>query len=163
MKIDYLFSKRNKFGSLLISWASKFEGLSLLYIPSHIAVLIDETIVIESTFFTGIRIIPYSHWQVKNIELYKIPCENKYRRSKDILSKAYSLWGKGYDWLGIMFFGVSFIKLILFGDKLPNENKWQNKNRYFCSEFVAMLVDKDFSMCTPAKICDSLIKEGLNG
>jgi hypothetical protein len=54
MKIDYLFSKNNKIGSRLISWAAKFENTGLEYNPSHIAILLNDTWVIESTFFTGI-------------------------------------------------------------------------------------------------------------
>lgn len=155
MKVDYLFSRRNRWGSKMIAWASSKEDLSLQEIPSHMAVLLDDTVVIESTFTTGVRMIPYEKWSEINEELYSIPCERHYRHSRNVLEKAYSVWGAGYDWKGIIYFAYCFVRLILLGDALPSANKWQRENKYFCTEFAARLVDEDFSMMTPAKICDT--------
>lgn len=163
MKVDYLFSRRDKWGSRLIAWGSKYENLDLEHAPSHIAVLLNDSIVVESTFTTGVRLVPYAEWAKINEELYKIPCIHSYRASKDTLEQAFSLWDKGYDWTGIAFFAVSLVRFILFKTPLPKHNEWQDKNRYFCTEFVAMLVDADFSMSTPAKICDTWLKETSSG
>ncbi len=66
MKVDYLFSRNPKSTvSKLIAWAAKYEKLKLDKYPSHIAVLLDETIVVESTLLTGVRMIPYSSWKKK--------------------------------------------------------------------------------------------------
>jgi hypothetical protein len=163
MKVEYVFSKRNKWGSKLIAWGSSYENLDLEHIPSHVGVLLNNSIVVESTFFSGVRVVPYSEWLKINQELYKLPCAQEYRSSKDTLDRAFSLWSKGYDWAGIMYFGWSLLKLILLDKPLPAKNKWQKNNRYFCTEFVAMLVDEDFSMSTPAKICDAWLKEMSSG
>lgn len=154
MKVEYLFSKSPKsIFSKAIAWASSKEGIKLEKYPSHMAVLLDDTMVIESTLTTGVRMIPYSHWLKKNEELYKIPCMHEVRSSKDTLEKAYAKWGAGYDWMGILFFTWRFLGLILFKKSMPGKNHWQNKKRYFCCEYAGTLTGEDFSMKTPARIC----------
>lgn len=160
MKISYLFSKNGKIGSLLIQWASSFqsfENVKKSRIPSHVAILVDDQWVIESTFFTGVRIIPVSKWAKKNELLYLV--ERPPKESKVFLQKATSVWDKPYDWCGILFFTIKFMKLIMTGEELPKENPWQGKNHYFCTELIGKLESKDYSMTTPAKLCDDLKKE----
>ena len=157
MKVEFLFSRNKKIGSKLIAWASKYENLDMDNLPSHMAVLIDETWVIESTLFTGVRIIPYTNWLLKNEELYKIKCPRD-RESKHTLKTAFSVWGKGYDWFGIAYFAYSFLRLMFFKEPLPLKNKWQRNNKYFCTEYAGKLTGQDFSMYSPARIC----KEWLN-
>lgn len=153
MKVDYLFSRRpHSISSSLISWASSKEGFKLEAYPSHMAVLLDNTMVVESTFTTGVRIIPYSHWIKKNEELYRIPCK-EIRNSQDTLNAAFRLWGKKYDWMGIMYFAWRFLGLMLLKKPLSAKNHWQSDNKYFCSEYAGSLTGQDFSMKSPAKIC----------
>lgn len=152
MKVEYLFSRNNKIGSRLISWAAKAEKLGLEENPSHIAVLLNNEIVIESTLSTGVRIIPYSKWLEKNRQLARIPCTNLYRPSMDVFAELTSLWGKKYDWKGILFFGLSYLRLMIFKTEMPKENLWQNKDRYFCTEFAAILSGCKCSMDSPAKL-----------
>lgn len=154
MKVEYLFSIRPKSCfSRFISWGSSFEDLKLDKYPSHMAVLIDNIMVIESTFLNGVRIIPYDKWKEINCELYKIPCIQQSRDSQDALNKAFSLWGRGYDWAGILYFIWRFLGLILLKRPLPAKNHWQNNKRYFCTEYAGSLTNQDLSMKTPAKVC----------
>lgn len=160
MKVEYLFSRRPKsIFSKLIAWASEYERLDLIETPSHMAVLLDDSIVVESTFTTGVRMIPYAHWQKKNQELYKIPCFQYYRQSKVTLDRAFRLWGKGYDWLGICYFLKCFIELMIWKRPIPDYNRWQVRTRYFCTEYAGSLTGENLSMKTPAKICDEWLKE----
>ena len=151
MKVDYLFSKNNKIGSKLISWASSFEQLDMGLLPSHVAVLLNDTWVVESTFTSGVRVVPYDKWLDINEELYKVPCSTTDRSSTQILKTATEIWSKSYDWAGIAYFAVCFVNLIAFKKPLPAENKWENKNRYFCTEYVERLTKMDLRMHTPAK------------
>lgn len=160
MKVEYLFSRNNKIGSKIISWASSHEKLNLDVYPSHVAVVLDGTWVIESTLFTGVRIVPYSKWIVFNEELYRIPCIQNHRPSVDILEKATKVWHKKYDWLGIMYFAICYLGVIFNGSKLPSENKWQNKNKYFCTEYVGQLSGIEYSMTSPAKLLCTML-EGI--
>lgn len=173
MKVDYLFSRNTKIGSRAISWASSKEievmkdfdamGLDKSKIPSHAAVLLNEQLVVESTMSTGIRIIPYKQWKEHNIEVAKVPCSKQFMNSEDVLEHAIDLWGKKYDWKGISYFTCCFARLALAGKSLPSENKWEQEDMYFCTEFVARLEDLDAAMMTPAKMMIMFMKEATNG
>lgn len=151
MKVEYLFSRNKKIGSRLIAWAASYEKLPIKEIPSHCAILLDETWVIESTLFTGVRVAPYEKWKIINEELYRIPCVTASRDSKETLSLATSVWNKGYDWPGVLYFLFCYVQLILFKRSIPKENKWQKKRLYFCTEYMAKLTGLNFSMASPAK------------
>lgn len=159
MKIHYLFSRNKKIGSKIISWAAKFENTGLEQLPSHVAILMNDSWVIESTFASGVRVVPYFKWKQINEELYKIPCVQDYRSSEEVMQLALDLWGKKYDWLGILYFSVCYIKLIVKKIPLPTINKWQSKDRYFCTEYAATLSGEDFSMKSPARICADWLQE----
>lgn len=159
MKVEYLFSNSNKLGSKLIAWSANFEKLGLDDNPSHVAVLLNDNLVIESTFFSGVRIIPYTKWLDINNEVARIPCANLYRPSMDVFKELTSLWGKSYDWLGIIYFAYRYLKLALFKEKLPKVNKFQKPNSYFCTEFVAILSGCDCSMMSPAKLLQVFSEE----
>lgn len=149
MYIRYIFSHNDQLGSRLISWGTwKFDStvqsnISRDYVPSHVAVLLDNQFVIESTMLSGVRIIPYSAWKKINIELYSVPDIN--RTSEFVEDHLMSIWGKRYDWLGITFFALK----LLF-KRLPKENKWQNSKTFFCTEFAGRLSGKNYSSTTPA-------------
>ena len=161
MKIDYLFSRNKKIGSKLISWAAKYENLGIKENPSHVAILLNGDLVIESVLGSGVRIVPYSKWQEINEELYKIPCP-KWRSSASITKTLMDLWGKKYDWKGIIFFSVAYIKLLLWKIKMPNKNLWERKSYLFCTEFAGILTDSYYGMTSPAKLCKELL-EDLDG
>lgn len=146
-------------GSKIISWASGLLIHDLEKIPSHVAVLLDDHFVMESVAFGGVRCIPYTSWKLINEECYKVPCL-QVERSKEEISVAYEkVYGKGYDWLGILYFAKCFINHFLFKTPFPKENKWQNKNRFFCTEFAGRLSGYNkYSMTTPAKMCSDLLK-----
>lgn len=158
MKVEYLFSRNNKMGSRMISWAAKYEKLGIDELPSHVAVLLNDRIVVESTFTSGVRMIPYKKWLQRNKQVDRIPCVNLHRASKDVFEELTRLWGRKYDWSGILYFSFMYFRLILFKKPLPSCNKWQDKNKYFCTEFVEVLSKAGCSMCSPAK----LLKEWKN-
>lgn len=159
MKIDYLFSRNKKWGSRVISWGSSFENIGLKDMPSHVAVLINDSMVIESVLGKGVRIAPYKKWKEINEELYKIPCAQPYRSSREVIDELMSIWGKPYDWRGILYFSYCFIRLILLDKPMPAENKWERKTHFFCTEFAGKVSGSNYSMTTPAKMCDEWLKE----
>jgi hypothetical protein len=105
--INYLFSRSPKIGSKLISWGSNLlsHDLPKNKVPSHVAVLLDGTIVIESTMTTGVRLIPYKQWKEINEELYKIPHKHS-KNCEDLEDLLYEVWGKNYDHLGVCYFAL---------------------------------------------------------
>jgi hypothetical protein len=159
MKVEYLFSRNKKMGSKLIAWASSFEDVGLQDNPSHIAVLVDCTWVFESTLTSGVRVVPYKQWKQINEELYRIPCIVNIRDSGETLSKAAELWNMKYDWFGVLFFAWRYLGLILLNKPLPQKNRWEDENKYFCTEFIAKLTNENYSMKSPARICAKWLGE----
>lgn len=167
-KLYYLFSRNQKIGSRIISWASGLLVKDLEKVPSHMAILIEqentEPLIFESTLDANVRILPYKNWLLINEECYKIQCP-KVRTQEEIFAKVYSLWGKKYDWGGIAFFALAFIKHMLFKAPFPKENAWQSDNKYFCNELGGEIAGYGkYSMVTPAKMCSDFLKMvGQNG
>lgn len=155
MKVEYVFSRNQKLGSRLIAWAASFEDLELEAVPSHVAVLIDETWIFESTMLSGVRVLPYEAWLQINEELYRLPSVVD---GATALKLAAETWGRKYDWKGLLYFALCYIGLIV-GRKLPEHNKWQRDRHYFCTELVARLERADFSMSSPAKICERMLSK----
>lgn len=155
MKVDFLFSKRNTIGSKLISWGAKHENLNIQDCPSHAAILINKRFVVESTMSSGVRIVPYFKWSEINEELYRIPSNDIDRDFFD--NTILDTWGKKYDWMGILYFACCYIKLIVFGQKLPIVNKWERESHLFCIELVGKLSNTYYSMTSPAKMCAKLL------
>jgi hypothetical protein len=167
MKLYYVFSKNNKIGSRIISWGSGLLVKDLDKVPSHSAVLIIqdnyESFVFESTFNSGIRIVPYANWLKINEECYKIPYPNNID-SNAIFRVVHELWGKKYDWFGVLYFTLCFIVHFLFGSPFPKENAWQSNDKYFCNELTGEISGyKRYSMTTPAKVCSDFLKGKFNG
>ena len=151
-----LFSRNEKCGSKLISWASSKEHLTNVKVPpSHVAVLIDDTIVVESTLSSGVRMLPYNSWSEINEELYKIECDCP---NDDIKGGLELVWGKKYDWMGILYFAWRYLGLILLKKPLPSVNRWQSSSKYFCTEYAGLILGKKLSMISPAKLCDELLE-----
>jgi hypothetical protein len=163
MKLYYLFSRNKKLGSRLIAWASGLLVKDLEKIPSHVAILIEieglqEQFVIESVLESGVRIIPWSVWNHKNELCYKIPCTQP-KTLDEIFEEVNAIWGKKYDWPGIAFFGLSFIRYLLFKTPFPQNNAWQSNDKFFCSEAAGRLSGYEKTgMATPAKMCSDFLK-----
>lgn len=163
MKLYYLFSRNEKIGSKLISRASGLLVKDLEKIPSHIAMLlefdnIEELFVAESTLESGVRIIPYSVWLQHNELCYKIPCSESIHPNK-VFEIFNTIWGKKYDWPGIGYFAICFVKHLLFRIDFPKENKWQSDDKFFCSEAISTITNyTKAGMATPAKMCSDFLK-----
>lgn len=168
MKLHYLFSRNKKIGSRLISWASGLLLPDMQKVPSHVAILmsfdgVEESFVAESVLESGVRLVPYSTWKSLNEECYKIPCQTQFRDINEVFSVLTSIWGKKYDWKGLSFFALCFVRHLLFKTQFPKENKWQCDDRYFCTEAAAKLSGYEkHSMTTPAKMCHDFLKVELN-
>lgn len=162
VKIKCLFSRNKLIGSRLIAWASGLLVKDLDKVPSHAAILIElgsEKLVIESVMSQGVRIVPYHNWLQINEECYSIEIET----TKDVIQFVKLMWGKKYDYPGILYFAWRFLLYLLFKVKFPKENKWATCSRYFCNELMGKLIDyKNYSMVTPAKMCSDLLKAQNN-
>ena len=162
-QVFYIFSRNKKIGSKMISWFSGFITKDLEKVPSHVAALaVDGSghgLVYESTLSSGVRIIFYTKWLEINEQCYVVPSGKLYHSEGEINSLLEQVWGKPYDWLGILYFAWRGFLLIYFKKDLPNDNRWSSDSKFFCCEFVGTLDDRDFSMTTPAKMCSEMLKD----
>jgi hypothetical protein len=160
--VSFIFSRNKKIGSKLISWSSKFIVTDLEKLPSHVAILVEDDqgngLVYESVLESGVRIVPYKNWKVINEECYKIPAKRRYE-DYEIHEILEDVWGKKYDWMGILYFAVRSIGFIVFSFAYPPNNKWSSSKKFFCCEFAGRLNGKNYSMTTPAKMCSDLRKD----
>ena len=155
VSVHYLFSKNSLIGSKIISW-----GTSHLHntpeTPSHIAVLINHRWVFESTMNSGIRILTYKKWLKINKEVAKIPGDK--REYVDIKKIFRAVKNKKYDKLGVAYLSYHIALNKFFKKEIPERNKWEDPNKYFCCEAVAKLTDNYYSMKAPVDIMVNLSK-----
>jgi hypothetical protein len=156
VKVTYLFSRQDKIGSRLISWASS-KLLNIDPTPSHIAILLNDKYVFESTLDKGVHISRYEDWKSYNIELYQLTDTKPYEMYQiKVIYKP--MLGKKYDYMGILYFAYRFLLMLVFNIKIPNINRWQRQNSYFCCEAVGKLAEIPYEMRTPAKMYEELSK-----
>ena len=152
VKVHYLFSKRDKWGSKLIAWGTDHMSDEPVT-PSHIAILVQERWVFESTLESGVRVMSYPKWSELNDEVACIPCAQVYRDYSEIKNIFRDIKGKGYDWLGVMYFaGWIFLNRYMKA-AIPGVNKWESQDKYFCSEAVGRLINNErYSMRAPVQL-----------
>lgn len=159
--VSFLFSRNNLCGSRLISWASGLIVKDLEKVPSHVAVLIninDADMVLESVLEKGVRVVPLDYWIQRNEVCYQVIPKEPIPISK-AFGMMTNLYGKKYDWGGIAFFALCFVRFILFKTPFPKKNLWEDPNKYFCSEAAFALTNYGKAgMATPAKMCSDLLK-----
>ena len=163
VSVSILFSKNKKIGSRLIRFfTNHFSELKQEEVPSHVALLINNRWVHESTLETGVRIISYPKWMELNEEVFKIDyAKLDYSILKDLYRETDN---KKYDWMGVIYLGFfcGLTKLFRFIKK-PKKNLMASKNRYFCTEVIGKLIKDDMDMTSPVELRDKLIIRGNNG
>lgn len=148
--LHYLWSKKDRWGSKLISWASN-ETTPLENTPAHVALLVNEKWVFESTYSKNVSCISYKRWKEINIETHILKCNQE--RDYDEVKKVFKdIKGKNYDWLGICYFIWRFLLFFAFKTSMPKKNKWEDPNAYFCCEAVGKITGSNYSMKTPAEL-----------
>lgn len=154
VSLAYLFSKNDKIGSKLISWATLRLAKETTNIPSHIAILVNNKWIFESTLASGIRIVSYKDWLTINTQTHCIPAEPiEYEKIKQLFK---SLKGKKYDYMGIVYFGWRILLNMCFNLRMPTKNKFQSNSRYFCSEVAGKLLNIDSQMLSPVELLEKI-------
>lgn len=157
VKIDYIFSKNKKIGSWIIRKGTAFLCPDIKNTPSHVAVLIDEKWIIESTVEHGFRFIPYKKWLEINEETHKIKCLQNWTFQK-IKSLYKPLKNHKYDYLGVVYFGWRVALRKLFRVKMPKENLLDHENKYFCCEIISKMTGVSYKMTAPVQLLDKIQK-----
>lgn len=149
--IHYLFSKNKLIGSKAIIWGTKHLEPNAHDTPSHVAILVNEKWVFESTLETGVRRISYKDWLEKNTEVAKYKCQTK-RNLTEVLDYFRAIKNKKYDYLGVIYFGWRVGLNKFFKIKIPKENKWDKENAYFCCEVMGEMLGLDYQMTSPVQV-----------
>lgn len=154
-KLEYLFSYNNKVGSKAIQWFTKHQNKTEYVTPSHVAVLINDFLVIESTMLTGVRIIPYEKWLSKGNQVaYRMQCPND-RVWDDVMKGVFKIWGKKYDFVGILYFAWFLLLNKYLKKPMPKNNKWESNNKFFCVEIVENITGETYEMTSPVDLMNS--------
>jgi len=151
IKVHYLFSRNEKIGSFIIRKSTAVFEPTVNETPSHVALLLDDKWVIESTLETGFRIIGYKKWLELNEELYKIPCEQEWTMV-GIKEHYKPLKGKKYDYPGVLYFSWRVILYLLFRISKPKKNRFNHDNKYFCCEVISRMTGISYEMTAPVEL-----------
>lgn len=137
----FIFSTSNKPSSRLIRWGLNSE-------VSHFAIAeanICDAYVIDSTFKTGVELTQLHNFRYdsKIVYMFEIKTiDNK--KSHELFNRLYqSLKNKNYDRKAIAFLSIVILFCRkLFRRELPIENKWADKNDYYCTEVALEIKDE---------------------
>lgn len=158
VSVHYLFSKNKKIGSRLISWGTSYLEPKIKNVPSHVAVLVNNKWVFESTLESGVRRISYEKWLEINEEVEKIECTQE-RELGEVLDYFRSIKDKKYDYQGILYFSWRILLFITLKIKMPTKNRFNRKNSYFCSEVVGKMTGVDCQMTAPVSLSVKIVSE----
>lgn len=156
--VSYLFSKNKKIGSRIISSFSLFLAPEVPKV-SHVAILVKNRWVHESTLESGVRILPYEKWLEINEEVANVPGED--RDYKEIKSFFKAIKGKKYDWGGALYLSFRIFCFRLLKTPVPEDNRWENPDKYFCSEVLGYILNKNFDMKAPNQILKKLLAKNV--
>ncbi len=155
VSVTYIFSKNNKIGSKIIRWATSHLKTQNYDTPSHAAILVNHRWVHESTLESGVRVVSIDEWSKQNVIVCSISCpvERDYEEIKKYFGV---IRNKKYDWLGVIYLGFYILLSRYFGIKIPDKNKWQSDNKYFCTEVIGYMINEDFDMKSPTEVYEIL-------
>lgn len=160
--VALVFSKNGKYGSKLIREMSASKGEDIDKIPSHVAWLFFNIFVLESAVPFGFRISWYPYFKEKNsivkrLNLIKELTHREARIMMEEILKSY--YGKGYDYLGVLYQGYRILLFKLFKVSIPDDNKWEKTDKISCQEALEKILGKPLKMVTPYNLMLKLSEE----
>ena len=157
--VDYLFSKNKNgaIGSEIIIQGTRLLAPELPKdeVPSHVAILVNNRWVFESTLEHGVKRIEYSKWLEKNTVIKKVPCLKTWDLS-NIIQIFKDIRDKKYDYPAITYFSWRMLLFIIFKKKLPSVNRFNSEDKYFCCEAVGKMTGCDYQMTAPVVLMLSI-------
>lgn len=151
--IKYLFTRNDLIGSKLISYGTKYSFQKTQETPSHFAILFDDRWIFESRMQQGVHVMPYYHWKQKNTVVAALRRENcklseiECKLLQDQLIR--EAYGRKYDKWAIAYFVWRIFLKWFFNAPMPDQNKWESKNKWFCNELFEIIFREDLSMKSP--------------
>lgn len=146
----YVFTRRDKWGSKLISWGTKYPGQEACDTPSHFATMFNFKWIIHSTMAEGVEmdhIIALAEKQ----EIIAVFMDSNKSRSPSELAEEMMMRsrGSGYDYLAVLYYAYRKLLEMIFKIPLPLKNKMQSASKWFCNEMWKLNTGEDVSMKSP--------------
>jgi len=145
-----VFSNRPKnIGSILIRLFTRKRGQKLIEIPSHVSIVLYDSIIIEAVMGHGVRFnyLPTFLKSSKVLAEYQFNNQAKdfvfYRQIANVFH------GKPYDYTGILWFAWVLIKSKLLGKDAGKYNRFESKKRAFCNEILSIIMNEETSHVSP--------------
>lgn len=157
--IKFLFSQNNKIGSKLISAVTREPGQRLEEVPSHFSILLWEWVVIESTMLWGVKPKLYTEFIENNKILSSFSPKSDGKQAAQIAKDIASLnHNARYDVAAALYLGVYELLNLYFDVAIPEKNKFDNSNEFFCNELFREFYGGEVSMKHP----NALMREMVN-
>lgn len=136
----HLFTKSKKIGSKIISWGLNQDC-------SHYALQFfewkgDESLVVESRWPHGIRIVRYKDFLAHNTIVHELWCNTELNDGILFPEVCRRLLGVKYDVAAMAYWFVVRLRQIWFGTPLPKYNRWGSDTHAYCCEILFMLDDE---------------------
>jgi hypothetical protein len=120
---------------------------------SHFGICFDDRLVFHSTF-SGAHPSFKKTFLKKNSIVWEIKIPATYEQEEEIFQKCLEFDGARYDFMALIYDGLSMLNKILFHVREPKKNEWNQKNEYLCCEVAETLspvlpIEWDVSADTP--------------
>jgi hypothetical protein len=165
MKNMYLiFTLGNTIFSEIIAKTTKDRHTDWKDVPSHVAIVFFDYLVVESKAFGGFTISTLDHFlsdKVKVTFIYQVPesdLELAHKKLEEIIREKRKT---RYDWFGAIWLGISNLLKLRFGVKIV-KNPFNNARRDFCVEMVEMILGRYLSNTSPLELEKELRKSQIN-
>ena len=157
--VFYFFVKKDAWGANIIRWGTKRKDQTMEDTPSHMGTVMNGMWSIDSTITSGVT-MDYFPEYVKDYEVVAIYQDMQEKRkpsvvAADMMTKARKA---KYDWKAIAYYAWRRTLEKFLGIKMPSENKWESKDRWFCNEMYELIKGTDYSMASPNDVMDEMDK-----
>lgn len=152
--IHILFSSNDKIGSKIIAYGTKYLAKNTEESVSHVAILVNNRWVHESTGNSGVIVQSYNKWSKTHKEKARI--FYGYMEYQDLAEHYRKIKFCSYDYFGVIYLTIYIFLNLLLNIDLPKKNKWESENKYFCCEVVGKLTNKYYGMKAPVQILEEL-------
>lgn len=148
-----VFSNNDKIGSKIISWGSA-KGIQSTKVPSHFSYVFKETYVLESRLTSGVHADEWENFKSRNkiVAIFDVSeeIEKKHGKWYVYYKNLYKkIINKSYDWKGLLYLAFYQARWKFFNKNIPQSNKKNNPDKYFCVEVFEDLFGENISMYSP--------------
>ena len=141
----------------LIRIFSKNKNQKFKNVPSHMALVFQE-VVLEARA-GGVILTELKDFRKKNeiIKTFRSRSLDMMDANEVFNNGILRLLGRGYDYLGVLWYGFFLLRRRIFKLDLPDMSLWQSTRRFYCSELIKIISDStEYKHLTPNDQMNSL-------